>query len=104
MGVAYSSETVIGEYFETRLNIAEALFKRGFIEGLSEEDLEEIDLEELVESIDDTLSIVCENAWSGEGFYLGYEGYDWRNYEHLISEYTLLVKGHAEVHQFTRVH
>lgn len=104
MGVEYSTKTVIGEYFETRVDIAEALFKRGFIEGLSEEDLEEIDLEELVWALDNTLSIVCENAWSGEGFYLGYEDYDWRNYEHLISKYTLLVKGQGEVHQFTRVH
>lgn len=101
MGVSYDSMTYAGEYFDDVQQIAEMLLKQGVIEIDDDENCADFDSDTL--SVLSGLDIQCENYWSGEGFYVGFQAYDWKGYQCLMDEYKRITGRDAEIHDFVQV-
>lgn len=105
MSVDYDSMIVVGEYFPTVEAIIQHLIKQGVLTEGEFEDTYNGCRDTLCEQLfGDGFEIICANCWTGKGFYMGYESYDWKQYDYLIQEYKDRVGSDAvEVHSFVRV-
>lgn len=101
MGAQYDSMTYAGEYFDDVQQIAEMLVEQGVIEIDDDDNCADIDSDTL--RVLSGLEIQCENYWSGEGFYVGFESCDWTNYQNLLDEYKRITGRDGEIHDFVQV-
>lgn len=106
MGVEYRNETIVGVYAgQTMEDVINFLVSKGVIADYDEYcDAYNEDREELFASIyGGELVCVCENLWSGEGYYFGFEPYSWKDYATLLVEFEQLTGYAGDVHEFVKV-
>lgn len=102
MGVEHSSYTYVGEYFEDVESIACMFIEQGLLVLDTDDSVEDFDSDVLMEL--SGLDITCENCYTGEGYYVGFEAYDWKHFQQLLDEYKKITGREGDVHNFVKVH
>lgn len=106
MGVDYRSQTVVGIYAgNTMEDVIDLLTTHGLVDGYDDYcDNHCEDREMLMSSLfEGRYELFLENSWSGEGYYLGVESDDWREYDNLINQFNKQTGFNGDVHTFTKV-
>jgi len=105
MGVCYDSMTYVGIYAghtkddAEQYLIAKGLLKAGELEAVYGDDIQAMSGQGF------PLNVQCENYWSGEGWYVGFETHpsSYKDFDGLIEEFNKLTGDIAEVLTFEQV-
>lgn len=102
MGIEHSAYTYVGVYTD---DVGQWLVDQGFIDNIEVFEEEYDGCYDYAVTTLLSMDVTCENLMTGEGFYIGFETYDWKEYQSLINRFNEIVPGeHAEVHNFVKVH
>ena len=107
MGVCHSAMAVAGVYVGESIEAVMEWFVKNT--DLTMDEVEHGDTSQMVYDTFGNirnLEVHCENLMTGEGHYLGFECYDWRDYHNQINYFKLQtgINEGVDIHEFVKVH
>jgi hypothetical protein len=101
MGIEHSPYTYVGVYTDC---VGTWLVEQGKLKNYDEYvDEYDEDYDFAIQEIYG-LDATCVNLLTGEGFYIGFEAYDWREYQNLLNRFKEITGVEGDVHDFVKVH